>query len=154
MNKVNRTQLKELIKQCILEVLSEGIDTSAKNLSESRHTLSISRPQNRTPIVNRQTQQQNRKFDPALDTPIPRLNSAVKSAAGGDRVLESILKDTAMTTLQEQIAAGDESATGASTHRTQPVEQFKGDPMEVFGDVSDRWAALAFDSPVKRAGSV
>jgi hypothetical protein len=71
--------------------------------------------------------------------------------------MESILSDTAQTTLKAQLAHGDvgslSSGGGASAPRG-PVqeEQFAGTPEQVFGEeATSRWANLAFmDVPAKK----
>lgn len=135
---MKRDEFKALIKECLVEIFSEN---STKYVTEQRQT----RPsqQQRRSI----THSKNKQFDPRLDTKIN--SSAIKHAAGGDPMMESLLADTAKTTLQEQLANGDGMspypAEGSSGKKISQQEQFNGTPEQVFGeDTSSKWAALAF----------
>ncbi len=142
--KITREQLKAMIKECIVEVLSEGLGPQ-KRITE---TL-------RTGRVVQQSQMRQRPFDARLDTPVVQkssihsnsVRSAIKASAGKNSVMEAIFADTAATTLMEQAAAGDTSSTGESSSRgvQTAMEHIRGTPEEVFGeDTTSRWANLAF----------
>lgn len=147
--KMSRDQLKAIVKECLLEILSEGIgDTS-------------SLPQRRAPVAGfSESRRRNQKqdYDPRLDTPVGNrrptaaLENAIKREAGGNPIMESIFADTARTTLPSQMAAGDGGPNGGGGGKPQLQEQFSGEPEEVFGeDVTSRWANLAFmDGPNKK----
>jgi hypothetical protein len=143
MSKLNRSELKAIVKVCLLEILSEGLGTvssapsTVPNVREHRTTAP-----RRTPA-----------FDPKLDTPVSaarfnsQLQESIKRNSGGNPILADMLADTAMTTLQEQVEPG-----AGGSHISQQ-EQFSGTPDEVFGDVaapradgSSHWADLAFMS--------
>lgn len=122
-----------------MELLSEGLGNSI--VQQKEHAVPV--------VSNRQNQ---RKFNPSLDTPIRKnqqaspLNDVIKREAGGNSMMESILHDTANTTLVSQLANGD-TGTPLAGMKTSVVqqEQFTGSPEQVFGeDVSSRWASLAF----------
>ncbi len=136
--KMSRSKLKELIKECIVEVLAEGIGTS--NLSESSAVRTKpKRPQARKTLRSRALD--SIKFD-------QRVNETA-SAMTSDPVMQSIFSDTAKTTLQDQlqhsqnspsIPVGADAATRAAA-LSSPEELFEG---------SSNWATLAFsDAPVK-----
>lgn len=149
--KVSRDQLKLLVKECLLELLTEGlgnVDVSAGKRVEPRilGTTSEVRTRNRP------------AFDPRLDTPATAVRSpttalkdAIKREAGGNPIMESIFADTARTTLPTQMAHGD-SGHGAAAGGLTQQEQFNGSPEQVFGeDTASRWANLAFmDTPAKK----
>lgn len=147
--KITREQLKAMIKECIVEVLTEGLGP------QQRITETL-----RTGKSTQYAQPAKRQFDPRLDTPIARKapapspvsNAAIKAVAGKNSVMQSIFADTAATTLVEQVAAGDSSSTGESSSRASQtsVEHINGTPEEVFGeDTTSRWANLAF-MPAKK----
>ncbi len=153
---MKRSDLKLLVKECLLELLSEGLgDVSAPRRREPTSS--------RMPIAGT-TEQRSRRarqdYDPRLDTPVgpgrsptTALKDAIKREAGGNPIMESIFADTARTTLPQQLAAGD-SGGGGQVAPGGPAqqEQFNGDPEQVFGeDVASRWANLAFmDAPSKK----
>lgn len=158
--KMSRDQLKALVKECLLEILSEGLGD-------------VSVPARRDPISPRSAiagvaESRSRKkpdFDPRLDTPVgpgrtptAALKEAIKRNAGGNPVMESIFADTARTTLQAQLAHGDTgqlpSGGGSMSAPAGPIqeEKFNGTPEQVFGEeTASRWASLAFmDGPSKK----
>ena len=167
--KASRDQLKALMKELLIEILSEGLGNVA----------SPARPLNRAPINGVQTEQRlangRRKpaYDPRLDSPIGNgraptdaLKEAVKRESGGNPILADILADTAMTTLPTQMghepptradAMGGGGGSLSRDHAPNQREQFNGDPSEVFGDGgqlredgSSHWADLAFMPAVKK----
>lgn len=168
--KMSREQLKALVKECLLELLSEGLgDVTAPARREPIPP--------RVPIAGRATEARARpspsarrapEFDPRLDTPLGNgrqptaaLKAAIKQNAGGNPIMESIFADTARTTLPAQLAHGDVGAlpqpdgsvsSGAPQGPSQQ-EQFNGTPEQVFGEESaSRWASLAFmDAPAKKS---
>ena len=74
----------------------------------------------------------------------------VTSSMTDDPVLSSILADTAKTTLQEQISAGDRghmiSASPSSmvAGDSAAIMASKSDPMDLFEGSAQKWASLAF----------
>ena len=135
--KMTKDDLKAMIKECIVEVLNEGLGASMPSVqTESRRSQTTKAPQ-------RNQNQQQRRFDPRLDTPVG-LKEAIKKEAAGNPLMESIFSDTARTTLKEQASYGD-SEGGQGRPGISQQEQFRGSPEEVFGDdVAANWASLAF----------
>ncbi|HIL26374.1 MAG TPA: hypothetical protein EYG21_03130 [Nitrospinaceae bacterium] len=141
MAKLSRNQLKSLIKECLVEVLVEGLVSSSGNVklegaSRSKKT-SKSVPQRRTALDNI-TYNDNSKI----------LQESV-AACTSDPVLGDILADTARTTLQEQF--GDSSNPGhdqqVSVNGDPAAKMVAGaDPLDMFGDSANNWAALAFNA--------
>lgn len=157
--KTTRDQLKGLVKELLLELLTEGLGNV---VSQS--------PVNRSDSIKRSFSEQakNKKqtFDPRLDTPVSRgrtmtdaLREAVIRESGGNPVMQSILADTALTTLPTQLSRGDsmgQPGLGGPSHGSTNREQFDGEVAEVFGeagearsDGSSHWADLAFMSTKK-----
>lgn len=119
---MKKSQLKKIIKECLLEILAEGIGQDVYNVSESA-------PKRRVAAAPRQVEQ---KFKPSH-----ALNQAVIESAGGDPIMEGILADTAATTLPSMMS-GDKN-------KNVVTEQVKGNLDDVFGnDATDKWAKLAF----------
>ena len=127
--KLSRNQLKGIVKECLMEILAEGLlhETPAAPRKKARRRAPASVPA-------------------LVETPEPKDNftSAVDAAVSGltnDPIMSSIFKDTAMTTLQEQL--------NGETHRQVAPQNF-GSPAstddlgDLFGDAAGRWANLAF----------
>jgi|LauGreDrversion4_2_1035121.scaffolds.fasta_scaffold00512_14 hypothetical protein len=151
---MTRNDLKDLIKECILEVITEGVRSErgtamAAPVRESR--------QNRMPAASPAPQRKmiggtvlDRPALPTRSQPAPAPAPArMVQTLTADPTLQSIFADTAATTLQEQISAerggpvlagGDAAAHFAS----------KSDPTDLFGAAAANWAALAFADEVKK----
>jgi len=127
--KLSRSKLKSLIKECIVEVLSEGLGSTSSpaKINES--------------VAPRKKQTEPRKIKSVLDS--IKFDSKVNETAASltnDPVMQSIFSDTAKTTLQEQLNHSSAPAPGSdrATHAAAAA-----DPTELFGG-SSNWAALAF----------
>jgi hypothetical protein len=147
--KVTREFLKGLIKECLVEILRDGISESAAPLAEAAR-----RPvqQQQRQASRQNTQQQRPQQQPRMNNP---LAMAVKQSAGGNAVMESILADTAMTTLQQQIQADGMSRPNV------PAAAYAADEPDIAAlqeaankDGDSPWAALAFDTPKPDATSL
>ncbi len=153
--KTSRQELKDIVKECLLEILSEGMGSQ------------VSRATSVTEVMGRHGQAQTlrqaaptRKRVHPLDEPVGHgrmqtqaLKEAIKREAGGNPIMEAIFADTAKTTLPKMLSGGD-SQIGSSTPSMGAVpgaigqtEQFNGTPEDIFGDASSRWANLAFNVP-------
>ncbi len=144
MAKMSKSQLKSLIKECLVEVLVEGLNPSLSSVSNLKESKS-SRKKRPTSSSRR----------PALDN--IRMNNKIQesvSLATADPILGEMLADTAATTLQEQIEGSKDSR---SSHRQQVAANGDdaakimsgADPTDVFGDAANNWAALAFNNVEK-----
>ena len=139
MSKVNRSALKGLIKECLVEILIEGI--SPDTLQES---------------VQPKRKRKKQDFqDPALASPrtidARAASSSVSNLTGqnfkhmtSDDVMASIFADTAKTTLQEQ-AMGEKRRmpTGRLDSAARKVSE---NNLEDLFEGADKWASLAFSS--------
>lgn len=139
MPKVNRKMLKNIVKECLVEILAEGI--SGGDVEELNESFEESKPR-LMPRLNEQKsrpskkKQANNKFEENTQRAI--------SKATNDPIMAELLADTAKTTLQEQNGAdspGKFTAKGSDTY-SKIVES--NDPMELFGNSSSNWAHLAF----------
>lgn len=146
--KMSRDDLKNLIKECLIEVLNEGIGSQRAMSQVGGRVSEIRGSQATRPRAS------TRGFDPNLDTPVSQgrkqstaLREAIRESAGGNPLMASIFADTAATTLPSQMQHGDSGPMGGSG-MPPPQEQFSGAPEEVFGEeVAGRWANLAFAAP-------
>lgn len=141
MAKISRNQLKALVKECLVEVLVEGLssENSSSSLVES---TKIKKNIKKKPAQKRGAAIDNISLN-------QKINQSV-AACTTDPILGNILADTAKTTLQEQLgedrnsvshslqvaANGDPAAKAASN----------ADPADLFGESAGNWAALAFSN--------
>ena len=133
MAKLTKNQLKSIVKECLVEILSEGLATSADMIVEAKKESPLrkaSRPSGRP------------KRRSALDE--VKFNNAAEHRAASitdDPIMRSILADTAKTTLQEQAQA--DRGQGVSMQETAaPGKNIEDIP--IFAEGAQNWAALAF----------
>lgn len=141
---MKRAELKSIVKECLIEILSEGINIAHPRREESRFIPETRTPARRSPLDERPT--------PARMVSNPNYKTAVKNAVAtitDDPAMQSIFADAARTVqMQNQqghsmgempgqagalLGAGDAAARAMSN--INPDEIFEG---------SDRWASLAF----------
>ena len=171
MAKLSRTVLKSVVKECLVEILNEGIlneeGTSRSMISESRPRKSSS---SLSGVARSSSSRDSSHQRPALDSVSynsnenitinekfeKNIDNVVKNLTS-DPVLSSIFQDTARTTLQEQRSSSD-SGNSPVPHERAMLTQgdtaakvaASSDPMEMFAGASDRWASLAFESPIRK----
>ena len=159
MAKLSRSILKEIVKECIVEIFQESFfqDSSSFLYEEAQPVKkkpkarpSVRKNQNRSSGLNNisyNTQERvirNESFDRKIDN--------IANNMTNDPTFSEIFKDTARTTLQSQIGAesgrrGGYTPQGAD-QATAMVSQ--SDPTELFSESANKWAALAFSDPVNK----
>lgn len=137
--KIRKQDLKELIKECLIELLSQGLGGQLIESTQRTREVNVikSRPDNSQSTVT-------------SSRPSRALDAAINEAAGSDNIMKDIFADTARTTLPSMLneRAGSHQPTGGSVE-DQIIQ--KHEPAEIFGsEVVDRWASLAFNSIPKR----
>ena len=153
MAKITRSTLKGLVKECLVEILAEGLlnESSKSNSSSVLNTLMESK--------NKKIPKKSPPNRPALD--FIRMNAReteaeakimenAKSLAAGDSMMAEIFADTAKNTLMSQQSA--ERNNGNAVRRSHGDAATKAmvqsDPMDLF-EGAGNWAQLAFSSPKK-----
>ena len=132
MAKVSRNQLKGIVKECLMEILAEGLLHDEPTAPKRKRRPRARQPAQ--PIVEN-TGSQNDRFDLAVDKTVSGLTN--------NPIMTDIFRDTAMTTLQEQLGAEKNPRAMAGGDMTsQHVANAELD--DLFGEASDRWASLAF----------
>ena len=134
MAKVSRSMLKSIVKECLVELLAEGLsggDTESLNESLSlRDTIpSTAKTFSSSKVVNPNFEEKTKQ---------------VISQATKDPIMASILEDTAQTTLQEQNGADRPNQFTAKPTDTYSQIASESDPMSMFEGASENWASLAF----------
>jgi hypothetical protein len=142
MAKISKSALKGLIKECLVEILEEGL--LAQPLSESRRREPA--PQRSTPkrprSLSENLEARTPSFNPALDTPVnpPSLSSRVSptiARVSSDPSIQALLEDTAATTFQNQNNA--ENQRGPQAQTDVPL-----DALGMLGAKMNHWADMAF----------
>lgn len=130
--KLSRNQLKGIVKECLMEILAEGLLHETASKPKRKRRSSARKPVQ--PMVE-SSSPPNNGFDDAV-------NHAV-SGLTNDPIMSEIFRDTAMTTLQEQMGAEKNPRAVAGGDRA--TQQVAGSDLDdLFGESADRWANLAF----------
>ena len=140
MPKVSRSMLKSIVKECLVELLTEGLsggDTSS--LNENLTANYSTKKKN-----NVLKQNKNSTPDKVVNPNFEKKTKQIISQATNDPIMASILEDTASTTLQEQNGADRPNQFTAKPTDTYSQIASESDPMEMFGGSSGNWASLAF----------
>ena len=152
MAKLSKLALKVIVKECLIEILQEGLMTD-ELMTESRPRKPSQKRSSATKKRSRGTSLDNIRFDSRVEANA-NFEKNVEEAARSltdDPVLSSILADTAKTTLQEQIGAESRGAPQAGSDRAS-LEAARSNPEDLFGSAASKWADLAFsDLPDKQA---
>ena len=156
--KLTKKMLKSIVKECLIEVLAEGLVSPAvQSSSPSYENKSKTLKESMLNFANQGTKRQSKKKrESHLDSISygQKKKDAAKSSrldelannVTDDPILTEMLADTAHTTLQEQIAAESNKqfvSSGAGDDAQRIVN--KNSPEELFGEeTSGKWAQLAF----------
>ena len=134
-NKLLKSELKEIVKECLVEILSDGIDVASpasKRITESRRNKS-----RRTSFDHVEWSKNNSKQESGRDY------KEDAKMLSDDPVLVDVLADSHRT-LQEQMAAESMGAAAMSGDHAAR-EAASSDPVSLFEGASANWAQLAFD---------
>jgi len=149
MSKLLRSELKSIVKECLVEILSEGLagnnngfiqesKQSSKSLSRDSKNVDVN---SKSSYLNKVSYSQ--KSSSKNQKPVNRIKNTNLTS---DPILNDLLADTAKTTLQEQLSA--ESRRGSViTPGADSITKMVNDsnPQDLFGHESaGKWAKLAF----------
>ena len=140
MAKLSRVALKGLIKECLVEILQEGLNSDVTSLTEMQFSKPAPRRKRRqAPLVT------EKHHHPGLDTPLfeersPSLSNRmpkVVASASDNPAMQALLEDTARTTYRSQQDA--EGTRGPQAQSDIPLEG-----LDFLGANRATWEALAF----------
>ena len=142
--KVTKSELKAIVKECLVEILNEGLGgmTAPKIPAKGMQvTQPLFSENTRRPAAS--------KPSPKAAAPrshSPQLSAAIKAEAGGNAIMESILADTAASTLPKMLQNEGKtpipSTAGGGLAESVVAES---SPEDLFGDeAASKWANLAF----------
>lgn len=148
MAKITRSVLKSLVKECLVEILVEGIDGSSADLLEESldHQPAQTRQKKPDPMIeiNQRRKQLDSRMVDTRQKQLDEQNAKNISMLTEDPMMAEIFADTAATTLQEQIESkGKMSYRTPGDHASQVVSQ--NDPSDLFSGAGN-WADLAFSN--------
>tara|TARA_B100001250_G_scaffold400423_1_gene410943 strand:+ start:119 stop:538 length:420 start_codon:yes stop_codon:yes gene_type:complete len=139
MAKVSRGMLKEIVKECLLEILFEGIDSESgleeEPIREARKPVRTSRPSKQR--KKKHTKEPGQLRDSVIHSRVSELTA--------DPMMAAIFTDTAKTTLLEQ----KEGRSGYIPADKAASAVQSVDNMEDLFQGAGNWAALAFNEVEK-----
>jgi len=161
MAKVSRDLLKDLVKECLVEILSEGL-SSSNDAEQGYISENKGLPSSRTKARQVRKGPGLLSFNgnaPEKENPRKEkqknalIEKRIRQASGGNNIMESILRDTAENTLPNMLAGDQKGASNEMVQRMTRGDQATkamatADPMDIF-EGSSRWASLAFSGKNK-----
>ncbi len=175
MNSKSKAALKSIVKECLIEILAEGLVGNNKaTISETRElrgamqesyerssnqAISESRLQHPTQVTQSRQSTQRRpsyldSIKMGVDSSASRKNNAIKNKVKqitSDPVMSDILADTAMTTLMEQKEGARPQGPSIQSGGDQAAKIVdQSSPDELFGGQASKWADLAFAPSIRR----
>lgn len=141
MARLNRNELKKIIKECLFEILTE-----ASSPDESRSARP--KPKARKIVERSNSRGATKEF---LSNVKKQKSPVDVSQITSDPVMAAIFEDTARTTLIEQ-TNGEKRvpSVGGSPAGMPGVEHVPSDLSSTFGESADKWADLAFASKISK----
>jgi len=140
MAKVTRSVLKDMVKECLVEILSEGLVGASESLNESTPTPRKRRKQNR---IDPETFQKRNKMLREKTASRPQKPAVDVTGLTDDPIMQEIFADTAATTLREQIE-GKGGKTDYRPHDAAAKVVLEHELDDLF-EGSQNWASLAFN---------
>lgn len=139
---ITKQQLKDIVKECLVEILAEGIGSSTRS------------------SLQEATQKSQKRVINAKSAPLPRrgenvkygqtMAETIKRESKGNPVMASILADTAMNTLPSMINEGTRQQPPPPAGSIESIVA-NAAPEDLFGDeASSKWAQLAFMETPKK----
>jgi hypothetical protein len=144
MSKLTKNDLKDIVKECLVEILAEGLGGNRSSLKEE-----ISKKKKRKSAAKKTLH----GYSPPTEYgEIPqvhaRKDNPINTNITTNSILNEMLADTAQSTLKEQLAA--DSSRGRMAYSPSQGDQAtkimaKTDPVDMFGEaVASKWSQLAF----------
>lgn len=144
---ITKNQLKSIVKECLVEILAEGMGSSTKgSIVEAGQRLQQQQhqgPKNHVPIS---TVMQQNASKTRLDV-ARSLKETIIKESGGNPVMMDIFADTAAKTLPTMLENDRTKMAAAPVGAIERAVSAHA-PEELFGEeVASKWAALAFAEP-------
>ena len=155
--KMTRQDLKNIVKECLVEILSEGLADTSRTIAESKMAAPVRQaPQQQVAAVNRRQNIADKisflppknEIKQSSSPSRQQMHQDLARSLTSDPVLADIFADTAKSGAHRQM---NESASSigheqmiASAGDAAAKAMLRSDPADVFGESAGKWAALAF----------
>jgi hypothetical protein len=146
MSKLTKNDLKYIVKECLIEILAEGLSGRGGQSLKEQKRVNYS-PSNKKQNIKKKKSSHLDSIVYGEKKEKPN-TSKIKTNISDNNVLNELFADTARHTLQEQIAADSHRSVAHSTPRSNSDAASKivssHTPEEIFGDAASKWSKLAF----------
>lgn len=141
MSKLMRSELKAIVKECLVEILSEGLN-SGNVVNESKSFA----PKSNMQSARRSSHLDNIVYNKSVEKKKKNIRrNVMNSNITSDPVLNELLADTAVSTLQEQASAESRKSASVSITGDRAAKlAAESDPADLFSESAGKWAQLAF----------
>jgi len=131
---MKRSELKSIVKECLVELLSEGLNKKGALLT------SETKKRHKNKTIMQAEEKRLREHREKFETNISSLVSNITD----DPVMQDILSETARSTLQEQIPQDSTIPTNLQNTVNTAPSAAGIDLDSIFNDPQQNWATLAF----------
>jgi len=147
--KIKKSQFKKIVKECLVEILSEGLYSMSTEISRSTAKMSHQKINEGSSHIKKSNTPRKTVLDSISYGDSPKFDNAVENSVStltSDPIMKAIFSDTARTTLQEQLAnePGGASSAQSTVSDAASLAMSNSDPTDIFGDSAKNWEALAF----------
>ncbi len=148
MAKVKRSALKQLIKECLVEILVEGINADSKAVNALVEAAAPSPSLKNNDNYKKEVERINSQRERLDKVKASTLNEQLINNVTEDPMMADIFRDTAQTTLQKQGISNNarDSRPIATDAASQAVAN---NDLEDLFEGAGNWAALAFNNKGK-----
>lgn len=126
MAKLTKSGLKKIVKECLVEILSEGLSSESV-----KKTVAAKQKKSSQAAEQKRLAEHRKKFEYRVEDTVSGLTD--------DPIMASIFKDTATKTLQEQYE-NNGGTSGLANPAQDPGVNLDG----IFGNATANWEKLAF----------
>jgi hypothetical protein len=144
MAKVSRAVLKDLVKECLVEILAEGLTSTANTINESKSRRPRKSKKSRDDRISPEVFQKRNKMLLEKTSAISDSRKEAISNLTDDPMLQEIYADTAQTTLLEQKVGEGKGNNYVPTDAAQKMVYDNN--LEDLFEGSQNWASLAFSN--------
>jgi len=148
--KLKRSDIKQIVKECLVEILAEGIGNNAESLTETvRPRRSKKHVQAQREEPDYLKEYRNKLDNTRVTQKEDRKSAIIEQFAKGNDVMADIFRDTADSTLAKQAAADGKKRMAHQPHDAASAA-VANNPIESLFEGSHKWADLAFSAPKNR----
>lgn len=149
--KLSRDELKNIVKEVLVEILAEGLNGSSRTINETRRAQPATQVKQQQEVTTRSMIADKISFLPrqSQQQVQPRgLDRRALNEMTADPILQEMLADTAVrgTPIIEESKGGNmaQEVAIAAQGDAAAKAMLRSDPNDIFGDASSKWATLAF----------